>query len=115
MVTGVVALGQLDDVVQNQDIAKKFGLEDLDMLIFGASIGQDTFNVKALTVVRVQFLSKPCAHGKSYAAADNFDSTSASRSRVRRTILSAPSMVLMVWMRGPRSLPRLQLNKSIAQ
>ncbi len=74
VIAHIVALGQLDDPVQDQRIPEKFGLDDLDVLILRLFIRQDALDAQSFAVIGMQFLGKPDAHGNLRGGGQgNFD------------------------------------------
>src|SRR5687768_1911046 len=124
VIAHVVALGELDDPIQDHRIAKELGLDELQMLVLCLFVRKDALDSHALAVIGMQLFREPDAHKRSYAPSECVDkpctgngirSTSASRSILRSVKLSAPRASLMRWISGIISLPIAHVNRSIAQ
>src|ERR1041384_2764599 len=113
VITHVVAFGQLDNPIQNHRVAKKFRLDNLQMLILRLFVRKDVFDSHTLAIIRMQFLSKPNTHD-IYKEKGIF-STSASRSILRSAKLFAPNVSFRRWINGIISLPIAHVKRSIAQ
>ena len=51
VIAHIVALGQLDDAIQDQRVAKEFGFNNLQMLILSLFIGKDAFDANSFAII----------------------------------------------------------------
>src|SRR5687767_13869060 len=65
VIAHIVALGHLDDAIQDHGVAEEFGFDKLQMLILCLFIRKDTLDAHALAIIRMQFFCEPDTHKRS--------------------------------------------------